>query len=228
MTRTNSARRAVLTTIMALGTVISVAGASGIFAVFTDRATTGENDFRSRPEPRPADVQLAIGTHQADGSIACGAFTEDLTTSLIDLSTFVGLPPGAQTASQYVCVSNAGGQTVDVDVSAIELVDVDHACTGAEAVIDPGSCGGDLEGELSQFVEVQLLYANCVPSVPLPSPWASLADLQTTPLAVATLAPGAVTCLAVVHSYAADEVESQLAQSDSVQWKYAFDATTAA
>lgn len=41
-------RRPLLTTIAALGGVITLAGTTGVFAVFTDRATTGQNSFATK------------------------------------------------------------------------------------------------------------------------------------------------------------------------------------
>jgi len=226
MARGINARRSVLTTMMAVGVVITLTGASGIFAVFTDRATTGTNSYASRAEPRAADLQLAAVTSTGDGTVlTCGTYVDDLATGIIEASDRA---PNDGAGSQFLCVRNAGSQSIEVDVSAIDLVDLDHACTGDELAADPDTCGGDLEGELSQQLDVQAVFFECDASNVFTTTAAvTLASMETTPVSLFSLMPGAVRCVGFAHYFVVDEVESQHTQSDTAQWKYAFDAATA-
>jgi predicted ribosomally synthesized peptide with SipW-like signal peptide len=47
----NRPRRPLLTSVAALGGVITLASTTGVFAVFTDRATTGTNTFATKGLP---------------------------------------------------------------------------------------------------------------------------------------------------------------------------------
>src|SRR3954471_5430377 len=52
-------RRPALVTIIVLGSVVTLVGATGIYAEFTDRATTGTNTATSGERPRAADLAQA-------------------------------------------------------------------------------------------------------------------------------------------------------------------------
>src|SRR5690242_14164791 len=128
-------RRAVLLTIMALGAVVSLTAVNGIFAIFTDRATTGENSASSRAEARSADLQIASASFDSTTyDITCGAYAEDLVTGIITVSDLT--PGGSDFGVGNLCLKNVGSRSLDVSTSAIDLVDSDHACTGDEASLD--------------------------------------------------------------------------------------------
>ena len=80
--------RRLLATTMALGLVITAMNFTGIFAVFTDRATTGTNSLESGELARVAHLQI---DDAAAGDCNDAVFKDDLTTGLFYAS---GLLPG--------------------------------------------------------------------------------------------------------------------------------------
>jgi hypothetical protein len=219
-----AARRPVLTTIIALGCVISLAQLTGVLAVFTDRATTGTNTFPSADEARAADLQIANGTQGAGNTMTCDTFVEDLATGLIDVG------PTVRTGSwgtSSVCLKNNGSMTVSVTASAIDLVDTDDDCTGDEASAD-ATCGGDLAGELTPYLSVRETDFSCEDtSAFVQTQPASLASMSSQSVALFSLAPGATRCLSFGITYAATEIEAVASQSDTATWRFAFDGATA-
>jgi predicted ribosomally synthesized peptide with SipW-like signal peptide len=216
-------RRPVMTTIMALGCVVSLAGVTGVFAAFTDRATTGPNSFESEDLGRAADLQIAHGT-AAGGPISCGAFVDDLATGVLTISDASAAGGGGSTS--WICLRNVGSATVSVRATLLDLIDTDTGCTGDEAAVDV-SCGGG-SGELGQHLSVLQAAVTCADGAPAgsqgPVPFMSLVG---TPMSLGNLAPGASTCLVFNLTYQADEAEALIAQSDTVTWRFAFDGTTA-
>lgn len=221
-------RRPLLTTIAALGGVITLAGTTGVFADFTDRATTGQNSFATKGLPHAADLVIAPGTvtvGETAWTVDCGTYVDDLATGLVTMSNAV---PGDGFATDFVCVKNAGSQTVDVTSSAIDVIDQDTGCTGDEGAVDT-TCGVDQttslpqSGELSPLLRVALVKADCNDANQGGSVVGTVAD--TTDATVATLAPGEVKCVKFSVDYAANQVQAQTAQSDSATWRFAFDGT---
>lgn len=226
----NKPRRPLLTSIAALGGVITLASTTGVFAVFTDRATTGTNTFATKGLPRAADLQLANGDIAIDDTtgvwtVNCGTYSDNLSTGLVTMTDAVPLD-GFST--DFVCVKNTGSQTVDVTTSAIDITDEDTDCTGDEPTVDD-TCGLDHQltgfppkaGELSPFLHVTLIVAPCdngnqgghgIGTLP-----------EATNATVATLAPGETKCVRYSVTYSATEAEAQIAQSDTTTWRFAFD-----
>jgi hypothetical protein len=229
----NGTRRALLTSIAALGGVITLASTSGVFAVFSDHATTGTNTFATKGLPRAADLQLATGAITVDDTsgiwtVDCGTYTDNLSTGLVTLTDAVSLD-GYST--DYVCVKNTGSQTVDVTTSAIDITDEDTDCTGDESVVDT-TCGVQVgqpvgtppqAGELSPLLHVTLFIAPCDDANQGGSGIGTLPGVTDAP--VATLAPGHTTCVRYSVGYVATEAEAQVAQSDTTTWRFAFDGT---
>jgi hypothetical protein len=214
-------RRPVLLTVMALGAVMTLTAVNGVFAVFTDRATTGTNSASSRAEARSADIQIAHGTLDIfDLTVACGTYAEDLATGII---TVTDMAPTGSTAAGVVCLRNVGSRAVDLTVSAIDLVDTDDDCTGDEGSIDL-TCGDDQEGELSPALLVALDSFDCVGSGNLAGT-GNLATMQTTPIELSELAAGAVECFQFRVDRQAQGDAITTSQSDTTTWKFAFDAT---
>jgi len=215
-------RRPVLMTIMALGAVITLTGANGIFAVFTDRATTGTNSATSRAEARSADLQIADGTYDGnDGSTTCGTYVENLTTGIITASD---MGPDTPDIHGFVCLKNVGSRPLEITISAIDLVDTDTGCTGDESALDL-TCGDDQAGELSGALHAFVFEGDCTTSVSIGN--AVLSDMVATPfpLTGVLLASGEVEC---VHIAVADQAQQDLvttSQSDTTTWKFAFDGT---
>jgi hypothetical protein len=221
-------RRSTLTPIIALGAVISFVGANGVLAVFTDSAATGTNSYSSRAEPQSADLLLAIGSAGEGNTIDCGTYVDDLETGII---TETDRSPADNVASTFLCVGNAGSQTVNVDLAAIDLVDTDTACTGDEATVDQ-TCGLDAEGsaqegELSGFLEIRVTYSDCnaIDEWTQTQP-VTLASMTGTPVALFPLAPNEVQCLNIGSTYGATPDDAQSTQSDTVEWRFSFDAAT--
>ena len=214
-------RRPVLISMMALGAVVSLATVSGVFAVFTDRATTGQNSASSRGEAASADLQIAAGTlNTTSGATTCGAYSEDLSTGIIsatDMAPFVGL------IQVSVCLKNVGSRDIDLTTAVIELTDTDTGCTGDENALDSASCGVGV-GELSSNLRVVPFWGDCTSfGTSLGEP--TVAELASTPLATATLSVGEVGCVyfEVIDVAVGDDVT--ISQSDTTTWKFAFDAT---
>jgi hypothetical protein len=222
-----SLRRPLLATVAAFGAVVTLAGTTGVFAVFTDRATTGQNSWATKSLPHAADLQLATSTLDVGTTwvATCGTFTDDLESGIVTMSNAA---PGDGFNTDFLCVKNAGSQTVDVKTSAIDVSDVDTACTGDEAAVDE-SCGSapagqpENPGELSPLVKLSLHVADCADANQGGAGIGVLANL--TGATVTSLAPGEVTCVRFDTSYDPTEAEAMAAQSDTVTWRFAFDGT---
>lgn len=230
----NGTRRAMLTSIAALGGVITLASTTGVFAVFSDRATTGTNTFATKGLPRAADLQIANGAitindNSGNWVIDCDPWSDDLSTGLVTLSNAA---PGDGFGTDYVCVRNVGSQTVDVTTSAIDIADQDTDCTGDEAAVDT-TCGLDPNqpagsfvpqaGELSPLLHVSLVVAPCDDANRGGSVIGTLPNFSDA--TVATLAPGQAECVKYSVDYNPTEAEAQVAQSDTATWRFAFDGT---
>ena len=227
-----SIRRPLLASIAALGGVITLASTTGVFAVFTDRATTGTNSFATKGLPHAADLQIANGTIVIDDTtgiwnVDCGTYSENLATGLVTMSNAV---PGDGFGTDFVCVKNVGSQTVDVTTSAIDVTDEDTDCTGDEAAVDT-TCGVDTNavgqppqaGELSPRIHIGMVVAPCDDANQGGSGIGTLDNINGA--TVATLAPGQAKCVKYNVDYIATEAQAQVAQSDTATWKFAFDGT---
>lgn len=215
-------RRPLLTTIMALGCVMTLAGVTGVFAVFTDRAMTGTNSFESEDLGQSADLQIAIG--EPSLPVDCGGFDDHL---LSDVLSIADVPAGQFAVTEWMCVRNVGSSSVGVTAAVIDAIDVDTGCTGDEAAEDP-TCGGDAGGELAPRLAVAITTMDCVDnaSTTILGP-VSFASLSSTPAPLFTLAPSTMMCVRMSVSYEADDAEALVSQSDTVSWRFAFDGTTA-
>lgn len=218
--RRGTTRRPVLITIMALGVVVSLAGASGVFAVFTDRATTGTNSASSRAEARSADIQIAEGVMD-QGVMTCGTYEEDLTTGVITASDMV--PLGGFVYAR-VCLKNVGSRTVDLTVTVLDLVDTDDACTGDEAALDT-TCGGGQAGELSPHLQVGVFDADCAIGDGSFLGYTRIGELPNFPFSLPSIAAGEVGCVLFRMEDVAQGDDVTKSQSDTSTWRFAFDAT---
>lgn len=216
-------RQPLLTTIMALGCVVTLAGVTGVFAVFTDRATTGSNSFESQDLAQAADLQIADGT-PAGGPISCGSYVDDLATGVLAMSDVAASGGGGSTS--WICLRNVGSATVDVRATLEDLIDSDTGCTGDEGAVD-ASCGGG-SGELGQYLTVLEAEVGCADGSPTGSHGPqSFMSMVGSPMSLGPLAPGASLCLVFNVTYQADEAGALMSQSDTVTWKFAFDGTAA-
>jgi len=221
----NRTRRPLVAAIVALGGVITLAGTTGVFAVFTDRATTGTNTIASKQLPRAAELQIAAGSQGTNWSVSCGTYSDDLVTGVLSMSD---VTPNTTGDSDFVCLKNAGSATVDLTTSAIDLTDLDTDCTGDEGTVDT-TCGVDettsepQAGELSPLITLSLTVADCSDVNQGSRGLGALPDV--TSVSVTTMAPGDVLCVGFTSRYLPTDAQAQTAQSDTVTWRFAFDGT---
>lgn len=215
-------RRPLLISLMTLGLVVTAVGGMGVFAPFTDRATTGTNTVTSGERPRAADLDLAWNV---DSIFECdtATFVDDSTTAGVSAAD---AQPGFQATTAY-CLKNNGSAALTVSVTPIDLVDTDTACTGDEAAAGDATCGGDAAGELSSVLVFDVSVVDCVSgSGPVPTFGGFLSDTQT--VAVGTVQPGATVCGSITVRYPNNRPATDVlqAQTDTATWRYAFDGVT--
>ncbi len=222
-------RRKLLGTTMALGLVVTAMGFTGIYAVFTDRATTGTNNAESGSQARIADLKIAttVSTDCTDGS-----YVDDLATGVI---TATDLLPGGGTGFTVVCLRNDGTATLNLMVTAIDVLEAETACTGDEAAAGDTTCGTGDPGELGAALLVVASRLDCVTST---------TDLSFSKTITALTGPGAAESLGslgagdtaciwirvqmLTAGQSGTTLEDiQQAQSDRVEWRFAFDGTQA-
>jgi hypothetical protein len=231
-------RRPLLRTIVVLGIVVTFVSGAGVFAVFTDQATTGSNSVVSGALASAADLQLATATPIIVGGaettqVTCGTFVDDLATGLISVTN--AAPSVTYLQRSYFCLKNAGTAAIGVRWAATDLADVETDCTGDEATVDTGCgvvAGTAYDGELSQALRVRLSNWDCGTGASNGDILAGFENL-TQPGGVPiqgelTLGPGDVYCGSVEVLYLQDTAVDivQAAQSDQATWRFAFNATT--
>jgi hypothetical protein len=231
------ARHALRITIV-LGMLITLVGGTGIFAVFSDRATTGTSDITTTALGKAADLKIAMATPQDpmnSGPFNCDPQLDDLTTPLFNFTATAG-----NGDARFMCLFNVGSSAVDVTLSAIDITDLDIACTGDEAAFGDASCGqlaaGPQAGELSPNLTIETDLYDCMTGAGLLTPGvpdfsSSLADLGTTPetllpaTGIQNLGPGGSICIRLQVRWSATGDAAQVSQSDEATWKFAFDGT---
>jgi predicted ribosomally synthesized peptide with SipW-like signal peptide len=218
-------RHALRITIL-LGVLITLLGGTGIFAVFSDRATTGVNDVTSGELGHAAELRIANASPQSDpqvsGPFDCGTYTDDLATGLFSFTV-----QGGNGDWQSACLRNAGTSSLDLSVTAIDLTDIDIACTGDEAAFGDTTCGGDAAGELSPNLDIWFSAFECGGGGALVEFGGRLRldALSTGSIALGNLAPGADRCFAISVTDVGRDTAAQIAQSDKAEWRFAFDGT---
>lgn len=225
-------RRSILLTLSALGLVVTLVGGTGLFAALVDTADTGENEITTDGLAGSADLQLAffgpdISDPDPNAPHVCGEYSENLTSGLFTVNP-AALP---STVAGTLCVRNVGAQTVTLDVRAIDLEDRDPECTGDEVEYGDLDCGtvGAQDGELAGIVSIQLQPTDCVGGLTGPLFGGVLSNLVQQPLGLLPdLGSDAVTCYAIEAFVGTgySTAEQQVAQSDSVTWKFRFTGTT--
>jgi predicted ribosomally synthesized peptide with SipW-like signal peptide len=218
--------------VIVLGVLVTLLGGTGIFAVFSDRATTGSNDVTSGELGHAADLQIATAAVEG-GTVLCGTYSDDLATgffSLTDLQPSVG-----DAYRGHFCLKNVGSSAVNLMASTIDLSDVDSACTGDESAFGDTTCGGDQAGELSDNLVAAIAELDCDTAAYAGQTGAASLSALASPVGLPVggivgrqagdLNPGQTACYFVELRYpnSTAEVDIQLAQSDTVTWRFAFD-----
>jgi len=217
-------RRPLLITLVVLGLVTTLTGASGVLAAGSDRATTGTNSLETGSIASSVNLQIARWDRLTG---VCGTFTDDLTTGLFTLTD--RQPSGSGIGPpQDMCLKNAGQGTIDVSVSAIDVVSTDIACTGDEASVDD-TCGADQAGELGPLVSTSVnRWTSCAANAPFGGGGSSGALATFSGPIAPGLAAGTTVCILANVSYNPSTANAEKGQSDRVTWRYAFDAAPAA
>lgn len=220
---------------MLLGVLITALGGTGIFAAFTDRATTGTNSAETGPRPLAVDLKISLADAVAGSPVNCDAEgdafpfdDDDLTTGLFAATNLQ--PGGGGGQSADLCLANFGAGTIDVTALAIDLVDTDVACTGDEADAGDLTCGTDQLGELSGALTIRMRHLDCAIGTEVSVDDHLLANMAANPVPVSSsLAPNGIVCLRLTVFVAASTPEEtvQVIQSDKVEWRFAFDAALA-
>ena len=152
-------RRSVFLTIMALGTVITILGATGIVAVFNDTADTPTNSFASGSRPSTADIEVAETSDlQANPTCSDGTFADNFVSYFFNVTD--AQPSAAPQNSRILCVRNAGAGTVNLTTRTFDMLDVDTDCTGDENSVD-ATCGGGGTGEIREYVVLHFKELDC-------------------------------------------------------------------
>jgi hypothetical protein len=114
-------------------------------------------------------------------------------------------------------------------MTVIDLVDSETACTGDEEAAGDTTCGTGA-GELSSALSASTARADCrTGDFSLAPPAVKLSNAPTTNFPLGSLQPGETACIIATVEYRFDvpEITQRVAQSDQVQWRFAFDGTTA-
>jgi hypothetical protein len=218
--------------VIVLGVLVTLVGGTGIFAVFSDRATTGTSDVTSGSLGRAADLKIATAQPQDpmnSGPFICGTFSDDLATALFNFTANTG------SDERFLCVRNDGSSAVDLSLSAVDIEDADVACTGDEAAFGDTTCGEDAQanpqlGELSPNLTIETDLYDCMTGSGLLTPGvpdfsSSLAGLGGTPESLGSLSAGGSVCVRLRVSWRATDTAAQVSQSDASTWRFAFDGT---
>ena len=217
-------RNTYLWSVIVIGAIVTAVGGTGIFAVFTDRATQGPNTFVSGPRASAADLQIADL-----GPLGCGTWQENLATGLWNATN---IQPG-DTTTRQLCLKNNGTADATISFTTLDLTQSDVECTGDEVSVDPSCALPGQLGELAGLLDVNYqVDANCDTILGQPGETtgsAKLSTLAAAPGALTTVtgaAAGSTMCLyiSVVYPSTTSLNDAQAAQSDSVTWKFAFDA----
>jgi predicted ribosomally synthesized peptide with SipW-like signal peptide len=218
-------QRQMLRLTLILGVMVTLLGGTGVFAVFTDQANGGTNTVNSGALAKAADLHISPGTAGA-GGVGCTQYADDTSTAQFTIQSFGA---GSQPVRSYVCLKNVGSATLGLTAGAANLLDLDTSCTGDEAAAGDQTCGSDGAGELAPVVTVLIRQVNCQTlaasgglSQSLDRWAAALVSIQAP-----TLTAGGIACIEFELRYGGSDTAGQLAQSDTVTWKFRFEGTAA-
>jgi predicted ribosomally synthesized peptide with SipW-like signal peptide len=229
--------RRLLRTLVALGILVTLVSGTGVFAIFTDQATTGPNSVISKAQPKAADLQIATATYSSDPlgpAVLCGPFTDNLLSGLINVVDAV--PSATALQDSIFCLKNAGTAPLTVHWTVTDLADIETDCTGDEGAVDT-TCGQSpgltVPGELSAALAIRMGAMNCGSAVvqgDILAPFQNIIDAGPGGIGFngfATIDPGLSVCLFARVEYSADTATDlvQAAQTDQLTWRFRFDAT---
>lgn len=132
------------------------------------------------------------------------------------------------------CIQNNGASPMEFRTAVQDVVDTDVECTGDEAAFDetcgPGPEGQPRPGELMDSLVLTYFTGNCQldlkGQMQVGTPHL-LIDEVGQPLLLGSLPPVSFTCFEVVLSLD-PTAELQAVQSDTVTWRFRWEATLAA
>jgi hypothetical protein len=211
-------RRPILLTLAAVGGIIVLLGGTGLFAALSDTARSDTNSVESGALVASADIQMALASGGAAGTPwTCKTFSEDLTAAM----TVTG-PPGVDTGQVYpYCIRNVGSRTLSLSVLAEDINDIELGCTGDESLYD-NTCGTG-PGELGDFAEVQHQMIDCSNGDVLGLVQLLVRDNGNASNPLGTVGPGETRCFNMgIYGSSATEVQRQAAQSDRLEWRFAW------
>jgi predicted ribosomally synthesized peptide with SipW-like signal peptide len=214
-------RRPVLLTVIALGAAITLAGAGGTIAAFTDEAKTGTNSIETGALPSP--VNLQIGTWDRTAG-SCDGLSDDLTTGLYSVSDLQ--PSGNATSGQSFCIKNAGNTAASLAARATDYTSVDIACTNDEPARDT-TCGDNGAGELGDVGNLNISgWSSCASDATFTGPSANHTVATWTGGSVlGTINGGETRCFTTSFGYNPGVDDAVAAQSDKVTWRFTFTST---
>jgi hypothetical protein len=218
--RRGTMRRPLALALIVLGLVVTLIGGTGIFAPFTDTATTGVNSLTSGARPRAADIQLAWAV---PGYLTCadpGTYAENSTTPGFSA---LNVQPGYNAFINF-CLRNVGTGTTGINVRVIDRIDTETDCTGDESEAGDATCGTGV-GELSSVIVGQVYRINCTNgSNLLVTGLGPLGNDPNVNAAGWTMAPDEIFCGTMQVTYLTSTALADVlkAQTDNVTWKYQF------
>lgn len=219
-------RRSVFLTIMALGAVITLLGATGIVAVFTDTAETPTNTFGTGPRASSADIKVAQTTSiTTDPGCSNQTFADNFVNFFFN--TTDGQPYAFSQATKLFCIKNVGSAAVALKTTTTDVLDVETDCTNDESTVDT-TCGSSGAGEISPLVFLLFTKVDCGTGSDAGTAGVDdVAGMTSTPVTLsASVAPTAVACFKVELIYDPSAPSDVVAaQTDRVTWKQIFTAT---
>lgn len=208
-------RRPVLVSTLSFGLAMRLAAFAGVFAVFTDQASTGTNRFETATLPDAVDLKLA--EHPNPGT--CQQFVDDLETPFFVVTSATPSPNAVFT--DYFCLQNFGTMPATVSFSAVDVFDTEMDCTGDEAEAGDATCEADAPGEISDQLLINIPVTSCAGGG-ADNHQATLGSLQTTPVVLEVVQPGECRLLIPNWTYNPTGAAALVAQSDQVTFRLVF------
>ncbi|MGH8970281.1 MAG: hypothetical protein ACRDV1_10065 [Actinomycetes bacterium] len=187
---------------------------AGLVVTMTIPATA-----RSRPGAvRQPDVKVGLW-----GPGGCAALMDEL-PSVVAMD---GAEPGDTSSLVRVCVKNTGSAAGRLTLGALDVTDVETACSPGETEVDP-TCGGGQDGEMSASVyELAAVTDRCGADRPRPD-LINIGRLSAgSRLLVEVLQPGKSACLTLAIAYLpVSHGSAGASQTDRLSWRYGIDLTS--